>query len=84
MRVDFDIEYAKLAIETRLGWVVTRSGFRVTIITWTCPLNDHPIAGYLAGGTTHYSWNKDGKWYCNGLEHPNDLFVEISDEIWTA
>lgn len=83
MIFDFDLDFAKEAQETGEGKIVTRDGRDILIISWdrqtsVIPDDDeYVIKGFeKPHGNSLMSWTENGKYWV-GIEHINDLFIEI-------
>ena len=64
MIFEFDKDFAKEAIATRLGRIITKENREVVIESWECKVPDMPecsIRGYLLDTGNHFYWTDEGK-----------------------
>ena len=78
MRIEFDIESAKLAVMVGSGKIVTRSGKEVEIIDWNTGRFPYSIVGNIVYPT--YSdlaaWTTSGRYLGEDKDCEYDLFIE--------
>lgn len=77
MRIEFDIESAKLAVMVGSGKIVTRSGKEVEIVDWNTGHFPYSIVGNIVYPTYSdlASWTSSGK-FLLGKDTDLDLFIE--------
>lgn len=64
MIFEFDKDFAKEAVATRLGRVITKENREVIIESWECKVPEMPecsIRGYLTDTGNHFYWTEEGK-----------------------
>ena len=64
MIFEFDKDFAKEAVATRLGRIITKEKREVVIENWECKVHDMPecsIRGYLIDTGNHFYWTDEGK-----------------------
>lgn len=64
MIFEFDKDFAKEAVATRLGRIVTKENREVIIESWESKVSGSPecsIRGYLSDTGNHFYWTDEGK-----------------------
>ena len=78
--VDFDYEFAREAVELKMGAVVTKSG-KWVILNEPDSTSYYPINGYIPAELCHECWTTEGK-YSIGVVTEYDLVIEVYNEVW--
>lgn len=78
MRIEFDIESAKLAVMIGSGKIVTRSGKEVEIVDWNTGHFPYSIVGDIVYSTYSElaSWTASGRYLGKDKDCEYDLFIE--------
>ena len=64
MIFEFDKDFAKEAVATRLGRIITKENREVIIESWESKVSGSPecsIRGYLSDTGNHFYWTDEGK-----------------------
>ena len=78
-KIPFNISY-RSGIESGRYSVETRSGIKVTILSWNCPcFNNRKILTQISGRNIYYDIS--GKWWNDGSDFYLDLFV-VPNEVF--
>lgn len=75
MKIEFDYELAKLAVNCKTGRVVTRDGESVELIGTDSNDKEYPIVGRIEGYHENDCWTENGK-FLSYRDTDLDLFIE--------